>query len=468
AFVRKFMRALTLTKYISIPISVLVVLFYIVMTGGSYSVMRAGIMAITGFGAFLLLMRRDILNSVAIAVTVILMYEPYAVKSLSFQLSCGAVIGIAVFALPVMKYIRKRLEKYLCSKKRYIRFLSNTLFTMLTSVTVTFSVLFFTFPTTLYYAGDILPVSFFSNIVIIPLTAPVMIVLITYIILYFIPLFPVRMIAEKIVASAADIMLGFFEKTAEFFAGMDIPMINLSQMAYSVFAVSVAVAFSVLILTKARIRRYNAVFCIVSAVCIMLFVSDSFHKNAEVHFLSEDYSSCTIFKQDKKTVVCAGGNDFSYAVVSYCDKYLNDSVDAVIIPPQCGDCISSFDIIYAEGIDVESIYVYDEDENAAKIKVLLGTVFPDTKIYKYKTGQPFLDGFAIRADGALEKEIFSKRFVLCNADNEPFGDLGDISVAYYGKDGKVFEHGIKTHDITYCKTHIFNITDSKITMRCYG
>lgn len=466
-FIRKVLGACTCPKYIIMLVSTVTVLFYIVMTGGSYSVMRAGIMAVAGFGAYMFFMRRDFLSGVAISVTLILMYEPYAVKSLSFQLSCGAIVGIGVFALPVIKKIKNRFEKYTSDKKDIKSQAVSVAFAVLSSLVVTFSVLLFTFPTTLYYMGDILPVSFLSNVIIIPLAAPVMMVLIIYVLIYLIPLFPIRLAAVNLIAPCADLLLGIFEGTAEFFAWLNIPQINLTHMAYPVLSVAVAAALAILILYKSRISGYLAVFAITAVVCITCFVVDSNTDYLRVHYLSDGDCSCAVFEHDGKSTVYAHRGDALYAVKSHCSEYLKDDIDNVVISPQCDEYISLIDGLCTNGIAVKSVFLCDGDENGARIKSTIKSIYPKINIYEYETDKPFLNCFTLTSSGVLKAEAFSRCFAI-SPHNENNELCGDVIVTDNGRVRKAVSENRKEHEITYCKTHIFNITHSKITMRCYG
>lgn len=250
-FIRKLLAGMTFPRFITMLVSTLTVLFYIAMTGGSYSVMRAGIMTIAGFCSALFFLRCDILNSVSISMALIMLFEPYAVKSLSFQLSCGAVVGIGVFAIPLIRRVVRAVNGISRAKVR-TRYIFSAVVSIFSSVAVTLAVFLFTFPSTLYYMGNVLLVSFLSNIVIVPLTAPVMIMLIISVMLYCIPFFPVRWLAVRIFIPVSDIMLDIFKGIAEFFSRLDIFVINLSHIPKSVFAVSVAAVFAVMILNKQK------------------------------------------------------------------------------------------------------------------------------------------------------------------------------------------------------------------------
>lgn len=71
---------------------------YVTITGSSISSIRAGIMITVYLLGILAGRRRDLLNTLAISVALILLIMPLSFFDISFQLSVTAVLGIALFA----------------------------------------------------------------------------------------------------------------------------------------------------------------------------------------------------------------------------------------------------------------------------------------------------------------------------------------------------------------------------------
>lgn len=78
-------------------ISVLLLWFYVFITGMSPSVLRAAVMFTLVALAEPIQRRTNIYNTLAIAAFCLLMYDPYLIMAVSFQLSFMAVIGIVYF-----------------------------------------------------------------------------------------------------------------------------------------------------------------------------------------------------------------------------------------------------------------------------------------------------------------------------------------------------------------------------------
>ncbi len=80
-------------------------LFYALITGCMYSVMRAAIMYTVLNLSVVLFRKNDSLTSLFISLYLILLFEPYALLDLSLQLSAVSTFGIIVFAAPLCKRI---------------------------------------------------------------------------------------------------------------------------------------------------------------------------------------------------------------------------------------------------------------------------------------------------------------------------------------------------------------------------
>ncbi len=86
-------------------------LFYIFLVGLSFSVTRAGIMAMITYIGMAFFLRSDALNSLGISIIAILAFNPYSAADISFQLSVVATIGIIVISPYIDKYLEKILSK---------------------------------------------------------------------------------------------------------------------------------------------------------------------------------------------------------------------------------------------------------------------------------------------------------------------------------------------------------------------
>ncbi|MBQ8209927.1 MAG: ComEC/Rec2 family competence protein [Clostridia bacterium] len=95
---------------LSAVFSIIFVLFFMALTGFTKSVMRAGIMMLVLLFGRLIKRNSDSLNSLFLAVSLILLINPYSVMSISLQLSFLSTFGILLFTKPLQE-LTVRLEK---------------------------------------------------------------------------------------------------------------------------------------------------------------------------------------------------------------------------------------------------------------------------------------------------------------------------------------------------------------------
>ena len=140
-------------KQASAIMTLLFMLFFMALCGFTPSVLRAGLM----YGVFLLsrifLQKGDGLNSLSIAVTIMLILNPYLIWDVGFLLSAASTFGIIVI-LPI---IEGYIDKFV--KCKWLNWLLK-----LSSITV--SALITTVPISVYYFGEISSVAVFTNIAI--------------------------------------------------------------------------------------------------------------------------------------------------------------------------------------------------------------------------------------------------------------------------------------------------------------
>lgn len=123
---------------------------YIMITGASPSVLRAGIMAMIGLYAARRRILKDSLHLIAIAAIVLLLWDPYYLYDLSFQLSFIVTTGL-IIGVP-------RISKLLPIAKRWLN----------STVSITIVSQLVTFPLTIYYFNQYSLLSWLANAMLVP------------------------------------------------------------------------------------------------------------------------------------------------------------------------------------------------------------------------------------------------------------------------------------------------------------
>jgi len=139
-----------------------VLLFYMCMVGLSPSVVRACVMQIFLLSAPLFRRDSDPITSLSTALMVILLCNPFAVHSISLQLSFAATFGIVLLSGRLYQFFMKPAENWGKNFRRVWAFLC-------ASVSVTLGALIFTTPLTAYYFDTLSLVSPLSGLIAVPL-----------------------------------------------------------------------------------------------------------------------------------------------------------------------------------------------------------------------------------------------------------------------------------------------------------
>lgn len=144
-------------------LSVLLICFFVPMAGATPSAVRAGIMYLVSAGAFCLKREADSLNSLCIALLLLLAANPYAIASLSLQLSFTATFGLILLS----GRMQRKLMKPLADKPRLLRKLCGA---AAGALSCSVCALLFTTPILLSAFGYVSVLSLLSNLLVVGLT----------------------------------------------------------------------------------------------------------------------------------------------------------------------------------------------------------------------------------------------------------------------------------------------------------
>jgi competence protein ComEC len=139
-------------------LTIIMLIFFAVITGSPAPVLRSIVMAITVIIAFVFNRNSNLVNSLSIAAFLILLINPNQLFDAGFQLSFTAALSLAAFH----PYIK---EKILALGIKY-----NWINSILIFVSITFAAQLGTLPFILSYFHKLSISSFFANIVVVPLT----------------------------------------------------------------------------------------------------------------------------------------------------------------------------------------------------------------------------------------------------------------------------------------------------------
>lgn len=145
------LRLCRLTRETSLLIVICVIPLYVIFTGASPSVIRAGIMSMLGLIGLRQGWLRDGLHLLSAALLLMLWWEPYYALDVGFQLSFAVTAGLIVGVSPLARMMPDRWPNWLIS-----------------SIAVTIVAQMVSFPLTIYYFNQISLLSLLTNFILVP------------------------------------------------------------------------------------------------------------------------------------------------------------------------------------------------------------------------------------------------------------------------------------------------------------
>ncbi|NOV03541.1 DNA internalization-related competence protein ComEC/Rec2 [Paenibacillus planticolens] len=146
------MRRLKLTKETALRVCFWLLPFYILLTGASPSIVRAGLMTMVALYAARRGIAKDVLHSMAIVAWIMLLWNPYFLLDVSFQLSFLVTLGLILG----VQSVSALLQTWISSSM-----LRNTASITLVSQCVSF-------PVSIYYFNQFSLISWLANAILVP------------------------------------------------------------------------------------------------------------------------------------------------------------------------------------------------------------------------------------------------------------------------------------------------------------
>lgn len=279
-----------------------VIWIVIFLTGFSMPAVRAGIMATVSLIGFVLNREADGLNSLGLALLLILIPNPFAVSDISLLLSFAAMLGIIVMT--------PKLTKKLSGMKDSLHPLIST--SLLLSAQTAGAVLF-TLPVMIYTFGRVSLLSPFANLLIVPLCP---LFLISGIVAGLAQmtgfLSPVALSAGFVSGNIGSLILWISDRLTSFYQFLQV---NGDFMKILMAAALILAAFGVLIRDKEKLIIKKVTLCI----GLLFFTSLSAFRiigydDRETAVFSLDSGIAVVCSTGSNSVVIAGDLDYSAAL----------------------------------------------------------------------------------------------------------------------------------------------------------
>ena len=248
--------------------SLFLVLIYVLIINSPVSAVRAWVMLLFIFIAYISDRKYDLLQSIGLLSVIMMVMNPYILYHTGFQFSYCAVLVIEVLYKPLLKHISKPLA------------------TLLLPMVIQIGMM----PLTIYHQNMVFLLSFIVNIISVVLIGFVLYTLILYL---FIPF--------NIILDFADFVFGFLYKINLQFAQLDyfkltLPSLNLVWV--------VLFYVTLLLYREKRIRK-----ALISVILMTILIVGCYQNIVvEIYFLDIGQGDCTLIKKGSQTLLIDGGN----------------------------------------------------------------------------------------------------------------------------------------------------------------
>ena len=325
-FILELLKLLKINERVASAVSLIGVIVFMLIAGMTYSVMRSGIMLILYLISVIIWKRRDSLNSLGFALTVIAVYNPFAMGAASLQLSALASLGLILFSQNVKPAIDERIDKIQNVS------IANIIKSFVTALCVPIAASVFTLPVSINLYNEFNFAIFISNLIVVPVSGICILTAALAALMSAIAL-PIT----NIFAFSANLFAGFLIRFAQLFADFDLLTLRADSDVHNVLVCGI---FLVIALSLFLTYTGRNVFKITCALCTVMFVSglafSSVTIENETRFTVVDIGNGTAVvatKNGETILVGCGGTEFTGAEkISDVIARYGGKTDIVIIP----------------------------------------------------------------------------------------------------------------------------------------
>jgi len=435
--------------------TVLVVLFYMFITGLSPSVTRSGIMILFVVISSFLKRRSDSFTSLGIAVFLICITDPYSCGDIGLQLSFAAVMAILLYSQrkkreyvpPSMQVQRKRILPY--RVRAVLSYLAE-------NAVLTVIIVLFLLPLEWRYFGEISLIS--------PLTSPIFSLLCTSL-LWFLPLMLIFAGAPttlKILAAILSAVIRFIYWLAGLLSRIPGITVSIKYPFAGFFCVIIFLGVCIFCIAQKRVRR-TAGIATAAAVLVFLVLCRIYalplHSSVHLTMVNNNKSDAILLQSDEKLMLIDVGNGHS-AIYDSCNRALSESTsteyEAILLTHIHKSHPSTLLSFFEENI-VRSIILPDDGSPTFSV-ILDDCKNRGVKVFVYKPGDTvtFYDAvintapytYVKRADHPVVSfsiDAFGERFVYLGSsfsESVPDAVLADASYVRLGVHGPVRKKSI--------------------------
>lgn len=403
-------------KRIGYIITIINLLIFIIITGASYSVVRACIMAIVVIGAKICYRKENFFTSICISLIIILIQNPFAINDIGLKLSFMGTAGIVIFNKSITNFFIKLKIKQKIAE----------------ALSVTFSAQLMIMPITILNFNTISLTFFISNILASPLLGII-------IIFGFISIFISSILnpISKILFSILHIFLELLilvSKVTEKIPGSSI-LVKTPNILFAIVYYILILFFNyffvikqnptrrfhkkiIKIITIKNIKNAFKVIAVVFLIMLLLTrIVRIINPTLKIYFIDVGQGDSTLIVTPKnKKILIDGGEGKTNVLFQYLlDRRIN-KIDYIIISHFDSDhCNGLIEII--EKMRVENIVMSKQSKESEEYKKIL-------EIIKQKN----IKVSSVKAEDKIiiEKNLYTK--ILNPAEKFEFQDLNNNAI----------------------------------------
>lgn len=294
------------SKKISKMITIVILLFFIILTGKTASVERACFMSVYAILASLLHKRANVLASISISILIILIINPYSILDIGLQLSYGGTLGIVLIYSILKKCKKSKKEK--AKENKFQKLIQKIKEKILDIIRITVSANLVIFPIILYQYNTMSFTFIISNLLISSIIGII-------IILGFISVFTsyVFMPLAKIMFFLTQILLNILAQTAHLCAKIPFSKVYFPTpkiyviIIYYLFLIYIILAKRNIISVKKISKKIFIIFIII--VIILNLIVKVIPKEFTISFIDVGQGDSMLIStpRGKRILVDGGG-----------------------------------------------------------------------------------------------------------------------------------------------------------------
>lgn len=365
-------------------ISILLMIFFMILTGMTTSIMRAVIMAVISVLAKILHRKSDIYTNLSISTFIILAINPYYILDIGFELSFMATIGIVFLHPRLLKILKKILkikeenktEKYLKKKVKTLKekleeLIKKFLITIIEGFSISVSANILIMPILISNFNTLSLTFWISNILVSPFIGPI--IFLGYI-SYFISFASITL-SKIILIPLENIINLLIIITKEISKN---PLSSIIVKTPYLIEIVIYYLFILFYVYRMKIKKKTRhIICVLMIIALLSNYAFYFiyNKELQINFVDIGQGDCTLIctPQGKNILIDGGGSENS----SY------DVGKNILFPYLLSRRIKKIDYIFISHFDSDHvgglIYILKE----LKVKnIIMGIQYEECENYK--------------------------------------------------------------------------------------